>query len=297
VASAYPAASFGSAYGAIAGRVTRGNTGLPIAGALVIAVRLSGTGAPQDSVASDYTTGQGRYTLRRLPAGSYAVRVAPLDGSVAGLVPGAIHERIAEIANTDFGPEWYGDDPESSSDDPDAYTSIAVAAGATVQGIDVLTNADATGPTITSVTPANNQSGIRTDSPLLVGFDEAVLATSLGTAFQLHVTGSSTRLGGRGQLLTPGLRFVFVPDEPLQYDTSYELEVRTSMATPSRRFSRASSRRSRGRRCGSTTCSRARRRSERSSPSPAPASIRPPASRTASTFRVAREPTTCSPPM
>ena len=100
IAAAYPGPGFASAFGTITGTVVRGsNISQPIPGALVTAWRLDPLNAPIGVSASDYSDESGAYALRGLAAGNYAVRIEPLDGSVAGLVPGAINDRVRSIAD------------------------------------------------------------------------------------------------------------------------------------------------------------------------------------------------------
>jgi len=225
LAAAYPGPTFFSSYGRLSGTFTRGGSGLPIPGALVMAVLMSGS-TPVDTVASDYTDEDGAFRFFRLPPGDYAVRVVPLDGSIPGVVPGAINQRILEIAQTNFKPEWYGG-PESATDDPDVIQTVAVSIG-TSPTANLVSNIDATPPTVASVSPDGGTTGVRIDTPILVTFDESVLPGTLGAAFKLRPSGGSS-LGGHGQLLTPGLSFVFVPDDPLSFSTTYEVELTTAL--------------------------------------------------------------------
>jgi hypothetical protein len=179
-------------------------------------VRLDGGGAPQDTAASDYTDEDGYYHLYRLAPGNYAVRVLPLDGTTPGVVPGAINARVQASAQINFQPEWYGG-PESNSDDPDVKQSIAVSAGSAPAAVNIVSNIDVTPPTVVSVSPANLAQDVRIDTPLLVTFSEAIEPSTLATAFKLYKVGSSDTLGGRGDLIPPGLSFVFVPNNPLAF--------------------------------------------------------------------------------
>ena len=79
----------------------------------------------------------------RLSPGSFGVRIEPLDGTVPALIPAAINARVLEIAQTNFTAEWWtsGDD---GLDDPTALSPIALSAGQTVTGRNVVTTIDAT---------------------------------------------------------------------------------------------------------------------------------------------------------
>ncbi len=227
LAAAYPAVDFASSFGTIRGRVTRGSNGQPVPGALVLAVPLVG-GVPVDTVASDFTDEHGVYGLRRLPPGAYAVRVQPLDGSIPGVIPAAISERVAASAQVDFPAEWYSA-PEAASDDPSVWTPLAVGSGEFVDSIYVVTNIDQIPPQVVRVLPVADTTGVRVDTAILVDFSEAVFPDSLARAFRLVLAGDTARVAGRGQLLSGGQRFVFVPAQALAYDTTYTLTITTSL--------------------------------------------------------------------
>jgi len=226
IASAYPDPTLLTNFGRIAGHVTRGGTGLPLPGAMVIAWRVDGVN-PDVPAASDYTDENGAYELFRLAPGDYAVRIAPLDGVVPGVVPEAINLRVQEIAEIDFEAEWYGG-PESASEDASIRELVPVTIGASTT-VDFVTNIDTTPPFVAGMSPPAGSIGVRIDSPLLVTFSEPIDANTLGSAFFLRPLAGGPSLGGGGQLLTPGLAFVFVPSEPLQFDTDYQLEVTTAL--------------------------------------------------------------------
>jgi len=227
IAAAYPDPSLFTDFGAITGHVVRGGTVQPVPGALVTAVRLGAGNALEDSTASDYTDEDGAYALRRLPPGSYAVRITPLDGEVGGfpLTPAYISQRVQAEAVADFDAEWW-DAAEGAADPPNAFEPIAVAAGTTVPGIDVVTNIDATGPAVASVTPADNAVDVHVDQAIVVDFDERIDSSSLQGNLLLHVAGAGhPSLGGSGELQLNGRRFLFAPSPTLEFGTTYELEV------------------------------------------------------------------------
>lgn len=225
IAAAYPSASLATGYATIAGTITRGQTGLPLPGALVEAVHLNGVGAPDDTTASDYSAEDGSYALRRLPAGNYSVRVTPLDGNVGGfpLTPEYISSRLADIAQTTFIPEWWSV-PETDRDDPNLRGQIPVVAGQTVTGINVITTVDTIPPMVASVLPANNASNIGVDAPVLVNFSEPVTPASLQSAFRVRKNGNPPSITGTGQLLR-GTNFVFTPTLALEFGSSYEIDL------------------------------------------------------------------------
>jgi DNA-binding beta-propeller fold protein YncE len=226
--AAYPGPTYATDFATITGSVRRGGSGAPVPGALVIAVRLDGGLAPIDTTASDFTREDGSYALRGLPPGDYGVHVSPLDGSVPGVVPGAISERLHAIAVTDFLAEWWSA-VEDSADDRDARTALAMAAGATRTSIDLITTVDTTPPAVASSRPGNGAAGIRIDTAIQIDFVKPIAPASLEQALSLHITGDTQNVGGRGQLLQGGSRLVFVPATPLAYDTEYELELSTAL--------------------------------------------------------------------
>jgi hypothetical protein len=73
----YPAGSFATK-GKISGSVRTTGTGLPVYGAVVVAVNASG-----NPVASAVTDPNGAYTIEGLDAGSYTVYAEPLDGPIS----------------------------------------------------------------------------------------------------------------------------------------------------------------------------------------------------------------------
>jgi YVTN family beta-propeller protein len=225
VAAAYPAPHLSTAFGTITGTVLRGQTGNPVPGALVTAVRLNGGGAPLDSAASDYTREDGTYALRRLVPGNYSVRVTPLDGNVGGypLTPAYISQRLLNIAETLFPAEWWSM-PDTDRDDPALRGTLAVAAGQTLPDIDVTTTVDTIPPFVTSVLPADSADSVSVGTPLLVNFSEPITATSLQASFRLRKDGLPPSIAGNGQLLD-GTNFVFTPSQGLEFNAQYEIEI------------------------------------------------------------------------
>uniref|UniRef100_A0A832IBH5 Matrixin family metalloprotease n=1 Tax=Eiseniibacteriota bacterium TaxID=2212470 RepID=A0A832IBH5_UNCEI len=229
IASAYPAPALFTGWGAIAGRVTRDTTGAPVAGALVSAVRLDAGGQPLAPVVSDFTREDGSYVLRRLGAGTYALRVQTLDGSILdGLRPENVNNRLALVAGRPFEAEWWtpGDD---ARDDPTLLAPVAVSLGVTTTGIDVVTGLDTVGVAVVSVNPADLTTGVGIDISLQVDFSEPVEVGSLTAAFQLTPRGAANRLAGSGLLADGGRRFVFTPSEPLAFSTDYDLRITTAL--------------------------------------------------------------------
>ena len=225
VAAAYPNAAFDSLYGTMRGQAFLGRTGEPLPGALITAVRLDSLGNPADSTASDYTAEDGSYALRRLSAGDYSVRITPLDGNVGGfpLTPAFISQRLLNIAQTVFLPEWWSV-PESDRDDPALRGMLSLTTGQTLTGINITTNVDTLPPTVTSVLPADSATNVGIDTPVLVNFSEVVTPASLQASFRLRKDGLPPSIGGTGQLLK-GMNFVFTATQALEFSSSYEIEI------------------------------------------------------------------------
>ncbi|MEO5989851.1 MAG: Ig-like domain-containing protein, partial [Candidatus Eisenbacteria bacterium] len=230
LAAAYPATGFATQRGTILGTVTRGSNSLPIPGALVAAVRVDAGGAPLDTVATDYTRADGTYSLRGLSAGTYAVRLTPLNGDVGGypLTPEAVSDRVAATAQSNFQPEWRSA-PETNADDADAREVLTLAAGQTLVGVDVITNIDVTAPFVVSNAPSPGTDKVRIDTSVLLTFSEAINDATLGSAFKLRLNGTTGTLGGNGVVTNAGRTFIFTPSTPLAFGSEYEIAVTTGL--------------------------------------------------------------------
>src|SRR5581483_1001162 len=152
ISTLYPAPSFATGFGTITGSVRRSG-GTPFQGAFVIARKVSDpriTAVGVVSGARYFPTNQGgppdpslegSYELPGLPAGSYTVEVEPVFGAFTGgssvgpLDPSALLPGPPEFWN---GANEAGTNPP---DDPSAAVPVAVTAGATVSGIDIVLNA------------------------------------------------------------------------------------------------------------------------------------------------------------
>jgi len=152
ISTLYPAPSFATGFGTITGSVRRSG-GTPFQGAFVIARKVSDpriTAVGVVSGARYFPTNQGgppdpslegSYELPGLPAGSYTVEVEPVFGAFTGgssvgpLDPPALLPGPPEFWN---GANEAGTNPP---DDPSAAVPVAVTAGATVSGIDIVLNA------------------------------------------------------------------------------------------------------------------------------------------------------------
>lgn len=230
LAAAYPTPAFASQRGAILGTVTRGGNGLPIPGALVAAVSVDAGGAPLDTVATDYTRPDGTYSLRGLPAGTYSVRLTPLNGDVGGypFTADAVSDRVAATAQSNFQPEWRSS-PETNADDADAKEILTLVAGQTLADMDVISNIDITPPFVVSSAPGAGADKIRIDTSLLLTFSEAINDATLGSAFKLRINGTNGTLGGNGVITNAGRTFIFTPSSPLAFGTEYEIAVTAAL--------------------------------------------------------------------
>jgi hypothetical protein len=150
----YPNGTLLSTTGSISGRVLDGATLGPIRGAHVIAVSAGAPDIPIVGVISDVQAGGpgGEFNIVGLAPGDYYVRIEPLVGT----------SNPFTMANTHFtgfvtGFPWeYYDGPgESGFDTQTDRAVVAVAAGQTVSGIDILTNVGAPDPNEPNGTPAS----------------------------------------------------------------------------------------------------------------------------------------------
>ena len=230
IAAAYPTPALLANYGTIRGHVLHGGSGLPVPGVLVTAVRVTPEGYfPVDTVSSDYTREDGSYALFRLPPGTYGVHIQALDGTVLdGLTADFISQRLSNITQTGFDPEWYSV-PESDSDDPTALQPIGIQAGSSVTGIDVVTNIDTTPPVVTVVTPGSGTNGIGIDAVIAFAFSEAIDPGTVATALQVHRDGQTARLTGSGVVTNFGRTLLFTPDLTLDYNALYDITLSTAL--------------------------------------------------------------------
>ena len=137
---------FHATTGHISGTVVSGYNGSAIFGAHVEAINLAAP-TPDNSISAisgelTLRNGQGDFTIYGLPPGNYAVRIVPLDGVNTTAADANIGGPYNGL-DINFEPEFWNGGAESGNgftDPPGAFTSIAVAAGATSSGINVITN-------------------------------------------------------------------------------------------------------------------------------------------------------------
>lgn len=140
------AVDFHATTGKISGTVVSGFNGSAIFGAHVEAINIAAP-SPANTISALSGTltlrnGQGDFTIFGLPPGNYAVRIVPLDGINTTAADANIGGPYNGL-DINFEPEFW-DAAESGNgfvDPPNNFTAVAVAAGATSSGVNVITNA------------------------------------------------------------------------------------------------------------------------------------------------------------
>ncbi|HWR83092.1 MAG TPA: FlgD immunoglobulin-like domain containing protein [Candidatus Deferrimicrobium sp.] len=123
-----PSSYLSANYGKFTGNATHGATGLPVKGAAIQAFPPGATLYSQ-SVSSMYTYSAGTYELW-VNAGSWLLRMDPLDGSPSAFDPNRINEVLIAIAEIGYPAEWWNTG-ESCNDDVALATTLTIADGAT----------------------------------------------------------------------------------------------------------------------------------------------------------------------
>jgi 6-phosphogluconolactonase (cycloisomerase 2 family) len=153
ISALYPTAAFATDYGTIDGSIFRFNGIALFQGAYVVAREVGdprGTAVgvssgdryfPEQILGPPPPELKGRYTIPGLPPGTYTVEVVPIDPRFVGgssVGPFGVPPALP-------GPSEFWNANEASTDPPDDpadATPLAVSAGATESGIDVILNAD-----------------------------------------------------------------------------------------------------------------------------------------------------------
>jgi hypothetical protein len=153
----YPNSALTSTTGTISGRVLDGGTFAPVKGAHVVAVSadpLKDPNVPIVGVISDVQAGGpgGEFNIVGLAPGNYYVRIEPLVGTSNPFTQANTH--FTGFA-TNFPWEYYDGAAESGFDTATDRVAIALAAGQTVSGINILTNVGAPDPNEPNGTPAS----------------------------------------------------------------------------------------------------------------------------------------------
>ena len=151
ISALYPDPTFATATGKISGSVTRANASV-VRGANVIAIS---TGADSimnqvSSITDYYVQNNGNYIVVGLTPGSYVIRIEPINPSFTG--GSGVGPYTADLTDLSFiNPvtlEYYNGANESGNpvtDNPQEKTPIAVTAGATTAGINLIANAKPAG--------------------------------------------------------------------------------------------------------------------------------------------------------
>jgi hypothetical protein len=172
VSTLYPDPSFASGFGQVTGTILRSDAITPFQGAYVIArrvgdPRLTAVGTASGALFFPSSPGgpppaslQGAYAIPGLPAGSYTVEVEAIDPAFTG---GSSVGPLSPPLPLPGPPEFWSGASEAATnppDDPALAASVAVAAGTTQSGIDVVLNVippaanDLCGaPTVITTTP------------------------------------------------------------------------------------------------------------------------------------------------
>jgi hypothetical protein len=123
-----PSSYLSTNFGKFTGNATHGASGAPVQGAAIQAFPPGATLYSQ-SISSMYTYSAGTYVLW-VNAGSWILRMDPLDGSPAAFDPNRINEVLIAIAEIGYPAEWWNSG-ESCSDDPALATTLSVSDGGT----------------------------------------------------------------------------------------------------------------------------------------------------------------------
>ncbi len=140
------ATDFRATTGVISGTVLNGFNGSAIFGAHVEAYNLAIPDAAHSisNISGEYTlrNGQGDFSIRGLPPGTYAIRIVPLDGintTAADANIGGVYNGL----DIGYEPEFWNGASESANgftDPPNSFSPVSVTAGATSGGIAFQTN-------------------------------------------------------------------------------------------------------------------------------------------------------------
>ncbi len=146
ISELYPGPTFASTTGKIFGSVKRANNSV-VRGANVIAISAGADSLMnQISTVTDYyEKNTGDYTVVGLAPGSYYIRIEPIDPEFTG--GSSVGPYAGDASGLSFvnpvKKEYYNGENESGDpaiDDPNAKTSVAVTAGNTTTGINLIAN-------------------------------------------------------------------------------------------------------------------------------------------------------------
>ncbi|MEW5925199.1 MAG: matrixin family metalloprotease [Candidatus Zixiibacteriota bacterium] len=137
----YNNGTFPGSYAKFTGSVVRGGTGVPVAGACVHSFP-ENAGYYSDNITNTFTYTEGTYTLY-VPAGTYWLRVDPLDGDPSAYSPNRISYVLMDIAETNFPAEWYNNG-ESNCEEDALVSTYSISSGQTLSGFNFITNENCT---------------------------------------------------------------------------------------------------------------------------------------------------------
>ncbi|MCK4776312.1 MAG: Ig-like domain-containing protein, partial [Candidatus Krumholzibacteria bacterium] len=179
----------------LGGTIIDGYTGQPIVAGIVFAV----DAADGDTSGCAITRDDGSFIFVGLPDGGYYVACHPIDSTstINYIRPLNINPLVASIPLVDFVPEWW-DAAESLSDNASDRDLIPVIAGMQVLDKHIVTNVDMTPPTVTTVTPADEEIAVPIGSAILIKFSESIDLNSTSGSITLEDTTAhnSLSLGG-----------------------------------------------------------------------------------------------------
>jgi uncharacterized protein (TIGR02145 family) len=216
---------YDNTYGSVSGNIIYGYNDKPVAGALVTATNTA-TNIPVHS----YSDADGVYIVPGLLPGPYSIYIEPLDGDVNGyrLYPGNISSYIA--GNTiylDYPGEYYsGMDNETSIEEVDLIASVPVSSNQPqpADGGTIITNKDVTPPQVVSITPSDSLP-LKVLPDIIIRFSEPVDINSFSDATCYLTSGNNVRVGDYIELGNRSDIILFTPDEPLAYNTEYDLQL------------------------------------------------------------------------
>lgn len=235
----YPNSLFDQSRGLISGTITYGDLGdpgnpsthPPVAGALVLAVT---TDTQNQEMFHAYSDANGNYTVPILRDGvtsdEYWIYIQPLDGNVYGtaLKPENVSPYIySHTIFTDFPEEFY-DAQESYNDTDGNVVAIPLSEGGTVTGINLITNADLTSPTVLGVSPDEGAENVAVSPTMVMKFSEPVDIYSFdeNTCYLENLNTPGETVAGDFTILADSTHIMLMkPVESLQYSTTYALHI------------------------------------------------------------------------
>ncbi len=228
----YQESNYSSTFGSISGTITYGYSPVgdpqPVAGALIKAVN---TDPNIKYSVHSYSNADGTYLVPGLIPGTYEVFIEPLDGDVGGfnLKPQNISDYLSKhTVYLDYPGEFYNVDDIATEAD-NSKTSIAVSAGITTTGKDLITNQDLTSPYVVSVSPDETITDFDIVKDITISFSEAIdINTLTDETIYLEYSDGVNTVKHYGEI-TPignGTNIILInPNSVLKYGTYYTLYV------------------------------------------------------------------------